>query len=271
VVADGVIRAAFDIGVRVYPMAKFCWERRENSPYGDSEITYLIPNQIAINRMITSGVWSTMMGGMPTMIVNADVIDGEITNDPGQIIKVFGSGEDVNNAVRYVTPPDISDAFNGMVDPLIKNTLTQSGANNAALGDVNPDNTSAIKELRNAARLPLVVLESRYHAFLEEISRIWVEFWITQYGKRRIKIQDENGDWYFDFDADRYRTLLINAKAEVSLNNSNNEENTIKILDNLLSMGAITVAQYLKRLPRGVISNINELISETEVVRNDGN
>jgi len=65
--------------------------------------------------------------------------------------------------------------------------------------------------------------------------------------------------------------LLINAKAEVSLNNSNNEENTIKILDNLLSMGAITVAQYLKRLPRGVISNINELISETEVVRNDGN
>ncbi len=271
VVANALIRDAFNIGVRIYPMAKFCWERRENSPYGDSEITYLIPNQIAINRMITSGVWSTMMGGMPTMIVNADVIDGEITNDPGQIIKVFGSGEDVNNAVRYVTPPDISDAFNGMVDPLIKNTLTQSGANNAALGDVNPDNTSAIKELRNAARLPLVVLESRYHAFLEEISRIWVEFWITQYGKRRIKIRDENGDWYFDFDADKYRTLLINAKAEVSLNNSNNEENTIKILDNLLSKGAITVAQYLKRLPRGVISNINELISETEVVRNDGN
>lgn len=271
VAADGTIRDKFDMGIRMYPLAAFCWERRKNSPYGDSEITYLIPNQIAINRMITSGVWSTMTNGMPTMIVNADVIDGEITNDPGQIIKVFGSGEDVNNAVKYVTPPNISDAIDGMIEPLIKNTLTQSGATNAALGDVNPDNTSAIKELRNAARLPMVVQENRYYAFLEEISRIWVEFWIRKYGKRRIKIQDENGDWYFDFDADRYSELLINAKAEVSVNTSNNEENTIKILDNLLNKGAITVSQYLKRLPRGIISNINELISETEVMQNDRN
>ena len=40
--------------------------------------------------MITSGVWSAMSTGMPTLVVNGDIVDGEITNDPGQIIKVYG-------------------------------------------------------------------------------------------------------------------------------------------------------------------------------------
>lgn len=259
-----VIRDKWDIGVRIYPLAKFCWETRHNCAYGDSEVTYLIPNQIAINRMITSGVWSAMTTGMPTMVVNGDIIDGEITNDPGQIVKIYGTSDDVANAIRYVSPPDNTGNFTGIVEPLISNTLAQNGANAAALGDVNPDNTSAIIQLRNAAKLPLAMLEARYFAFLEEISRIWAEFWVMQYGRRRIKINDQSGVWYLDFDGERYKDLVINASAEISSGASFSEETTVSVLDNLLDKGAITPLQYLKRLPKGLIPNVSELIKEVE-------
>ncbi len=270
VTKTAVVRDKWNVGIRMYPIAKFCWESRKGLCYGDSEITYLIPNQIAINRMITSGVWSAMSTGMPTMVVNGDVVDGEITNDPGQIIKVYGSNDDVKGAISYITPPDNSANFTGVIEPLINNTLSQSGANAAALGDVNPNNTSAIIQLRNAAKLPLTLMQNRYFAFLEEISRIWAEFWITGYGKRKIKIEDENGVWYADFDGERYKDLIICAKAELSTYNSWNDQSSIEILNNLLERGAITIKQYLKRLPKGLIGNISELIDETEG-ENDGN
>ncbi len=264
VTEKAVIRDKWDIGIRLYPLAKFCWETRNNSCYGDSEITYLIPNQIAINRMITSGVWSAMTTGMPTMVVNGDIIDGEITNDPGQIVKIYGTSDDVANAIRYVSPPDNTGNFSGIVEPLINNTLAQNGANAAALGDVNPDNTSAIIQLRNAAKLPLAMLEVRYFDFLEEVSRIWAEFWIMQYGHRRIKINDQNGVWYLDFEGERYKDLIISATAEISSGASFSEETTLSVLDNLLDKGAITPLQYLKRVPKGMIPNISELIKEME-------
>ncbi len=269
VASGAVIREKWDIGVRLYPLAQFCWERRKNSAYGDSEITYLIPNQIAINRMITSGVWSTMSTGMPAMVVNGDIVDGEITNDPGQIIKVFGSGEDVANAVRYITPPDNSANFYGVIEPFITNTLAQNGAGAAALGDVDPNNTSAIIELKNAARMPLQLLERRYFTFLEEISRIWAEFWITQYGNRKIKITDENGTWYLDFDGDRYKDLIISVKAQISAQNTVSDTRVYEILEKLLDKGVITPQQYLKWLPDGSVSEVSRLISELEEMKND--
>lgn len=205
-----------------------------------------------------------MTTGMPTMVVNGDIIDGEITNDPGQIVKIYGTSDDVANAIRYVSPPDNTGNFSGIVEPLINNTLAQNGANAAALGDVNPDNTSAIIQLRNAAKLPLAMLEARYFDFLEEVSRIWAEFWVMQYGRRRVKINDQNGVWYLDFDGERYKDLIISVTAEISSGASFSEESTVSVLDNLLEKGAITPLQYLKRVPKGMIPNVSELIKEME-------
>ena len=53
-----VVRPAWSLGVRLYPLAKFHWEPRRRCIYGESEITHLIPNQIAINRMVTASVWA---------------------------------------------------------------------------------------------------------------------------------------------------------------------------------------------------------------------
>ncbi len=262
-----IIRPAYFTGLRKYPIAAISWERVNNSAYGESEITNLIPNQIAINRMITAGVWSAMAMGMPTMIVNGDVVGGEITNDPGQIIKVYGSADDIENAVHFVSPPDYSGNYKGLIEPLIENTLAQSGANPAALGDVAPNNTSAILALRNAAQLPLQQLQNRYYDFVADIAKIWAEFWITMYGNRKIRIDDENGSWYYDFDAEKYKDLLISAKVLVQAGNVNTAEKCIETLDKLLEKGVITAKEYLERLPENTVPNLSELLIKNEEVQ----
>ena len=258
------VRKPWDIGIRMYPVAVFRWERRRNCIYGESEITYLIPNQIAINRMITASVWAVMMMGMPMMIVNGDVIQQPITNEPGQVIKVHGGVNDVQMAMRYLNPPNFSPNFDNNIASLISNTLTQSGANDSALGDVNPENTSAIIAVREAATMPLQTVQNRFYSFIEDVARIWSEFWVTQYGKRQLKIEEHGSTWYLPFDGKRYRNLLISARVDVGASTLWSASQSIRTLDNLFGAKVIDVVQYLKRLPKGTVPDVNGLIRELQ-------
>ncbi len=257
------VRNEFDTGLRLYPLAVFCWERKANSAYGESEVTYLIPNQIAINRMITANVWATMTNGMPIMVVNGDTVTDRITNDPGQIIKVFGSNEDVAGAVKYISPPTFTKDFDESINTLIENTMTQSGANEVALGDSRADNATALNTMRTAALMPLQMIKGRFHTFCEDLARIWADFWITCYGKRCLKSEDGQGVNYIPFDGSRYKNIIVSAKVDVSSSTVFTERERTELLISLYEKGVINRGQLLKRLPEGTVSDIKELISES--------
>ncbi|MBQ9414528.1 MAG: hypothetical protein IJU16_05315 [Clostridia bacterium] len=259
---NAVIRPVWDTGIRLYPLAMFHWERRKGCGYGDSEITYLIPNQIAINRMITASVWAVMMMGVPITVVNGDVVQQPVTNDPGQVLRVFGTPEDVAGAVHYVSPPSFSSKFDENIASLITNTLKQSGANDAALGDIRPDNTSAIIAVREAATMPLQITKNRFYRFIADIAHIWAEFWVMKYGARCLKVTDEQGSWYLPFDGKRYRDFVINVKVEVGASTLWGESQTVATLDNLLSHEIIDPVQYVSRLPHGVLPQQQSLLRE---------
>lgn len=259
-----VIRKSFDTSLSLYPLALFSWERKNNLIYGESEITYLIPNQIAINRMITANVWAGMTSGMPIMLVNGDTVNTKITNDPGQIIKVYGSNEDVAGAVKYVTPESQFNEFDSTIKSLIENTLTQSGANEVALGDSRADNASALAQMREAALVPLQIIKSRFYTFCEEVARIWADFWINYYGKRYFKIKSQNSTEYIPFDASRYKKLLINVAVDVTNKNVYSEKDSTEMLFSLFDKGIINKKQLLQRLPKASIPEIKALLNEAE-------
>ncbi len=261
---DTVVRPAWDLGVRLYPLAQFNWERRKGSGYGESEITYLIPNQIAINRMITASVWAVMMMGMPMLVVNGDLVTQPVSNEPGQIFQVFGGAEEMEAAIRYVDPPAFSPQFEANIDSLIANTLTQSGVNSALLGDVDPDNAAAILAVREAAVMPLQVVQERFYTFCEDVARIWAEFWVTQYGRRSLRIEDEHGVWYLPFDGGRYRDLLLSVRVDVGASSPWSEERSIQTLDGLFDRGILDARQYLSRLPKGTVPQLSALLRELE-------
>lgn len=269
VVRGVTIRPKWDIRVKMYPLSCMRWETRSNCAYGDSEVTNLIPNQIAINRAATAAAHAVMMLGMPIMLYNADAIDANnITNDPGQIIPVAGV-EDLKSAITYAAPPNFTPQFENLVNSTISQTLTQSGANDAALGDLRLDNATAFVALREAATVPLQLLKNRFYAFVETTARIWAEYWTRFYGVRSLKMEDEHGTWYMPFDAKQCENILINARVDVGPANLWSEIQTLQTLDGMLRGGHITFEQYLKRLPKGSVPDQTGLLREISELEGD--
>ncbi|MBE7093003.1 MAG: hypothetical protein E7365_07505 [Clostridiales bacterium] len=270
VTENAVVRNEWDLNIGLYPLAKFSWMPRFSCAYGDSEITYLIPNQIAINRALSAAVWSLMITGMPKIIVNRDIVGQAVTNDPGQIINIAaGEDYDVHRALQYVHPPQFAQQMQGVVNDIALNTLYDSGANDAALGDLRPDNASAVIAIREAALAPMQVYQTRFYSCVEDIARIWAEFWVNMYGQRPLKIQDKNGVSYMPFNAERYKNLVINTKVDVGASTLWGESVVLSSLDNLLKEGIITPLQYLERIPKGTIPDITGLIDQFKQVNDN--
>lgn len=259
VTEKAVIRPKWELNLKNYPIAKFVWDERNSSAYGDSEITYIIPNQIAINRALTAQIWATMAHGMPKLLVNGDVISGPVTNDPGEIIKAYGTPDELANALKYVVPPQ----FNGLemiANNIANNTLTYNGANDAALGQIRPDNASAIIAAREAALQPMQMYQNRFYDFIEDIARIWADFWINYYGKRKIKIVDKSEIKYLQIDTERYKNLMFTARVDVGASTMWSQSITISTLDSMLLNGVITFEEYLERLPKNLIPDVTGLL-----------
>lgn len=264
VTEKATVKKPWDIGLTRYPIAVFNWERRRSSAYGDSEITYLIPNQIAINRMLTAECWSALAVGMPKLLVNSILIDPDtkITNDPGQIIRTNAGEVSLQNSMQYISPPAWAAQYQSAVNDLCNNTLSDSGANDAALGNIRPDNAAAIIQMREAALQPMQIYQNRFFAYIEEVARIWADFWINKYGTRSLQIQTRNGTEYIPFEADRYKNLTLTARVDVGASTLWSESVVISTLDGLLSAQIITPQQYLERMPKGIIPRLTELIDD---------
>ena len=272
------LRPPFDIGIKLYPFAIIPWERRRASIYGESEITYLVPNQIAINRCLTAAVWSLISTGMPITVVNGDIVTQPITNEPGQMIRVYGSAEEVNSAIHYIEPPAVQSQYFLNINQMASTTLSDSGANDVALGNLRPDNAAAIIEMREAALQPLQMYMNRFYDFIEQLARIWAEFWINLYGKRALKTISRKGISYTPFDGELYKNLIINAHIDVGAATLWSEAVVISTLDSLLERELITFEQYLERLPSGLVPDstglredlINKTLGENNIEEYEG-
>nr|DAO88778.1 MAG TPA: portal protein [Caudoviricetes sp.] len=257
-----VIRKPFDMKIKLYPLAKMSWEPRKGCIYGDSEITYMIPNQIAVNRALTAEVWAMMSAGMPVTIVNDNELKERYTNTPGKVIRSTVPIEYMDKVVHVVQPPSFVGQLISGINDIANNTLSDNGANDAALGNVRPDNASAIIQLREASMAPMQVYMNRFYAMIEDVARIWADFWLHLYGDRSIKINDKDGTHYFPFSAERYEKLVINARVDVGASTLWSEAVVISTLDNLLANQLITFEQYLERVPAGIIPDATRLLAD---------
>lgn len=219
-----VIRPKWNLRIGRYPISLFRWNERRGCIYGDSEVTYLIPNQIAVNRMLTAGVWATMLNGMPMMLVNGNTVKSKITNSPGQIITFTGDTEDFENAVKYVAPPAFSENMANAVKSLIDNTLELAGASRTALGVDIMNNATAIDLLGRANAAPLKPMINRYASFICDAAAVFAEFFIGFYGNRDVMVKLGGRRIYLPFNSADYQGLAINVTTDNDIIAQPNEE-----------------------------------------------
>lgn len=268
-VASGItIKKDTDTGMRLYPIAVMQWERRKKSIFGVGDTEGLIPNQKAINTLVAMQILSVQLTGWPKVVYKKGAIDpSKITNSPGEIIEDQsppGSGD----GVRYLTPASIPNTAINLVESILAFTRQMTGADEAATGTApSADlNATAIMLLQKAAAIPIESIKRRFYRLIEDVGRIWEEFWKIKYNiPRQIKIKDDEGVEYpVLFDGSQYAETELNLKIDVGPSSTYSETLMLSSLQDFLKADYITFEQFLKYAPKNVVPYRDRLQKELD-------
>lgn len=268
-VASGItIKEDTDTGMTLYPIAVMQWERRKKSIFGVGDTEGLIPNQKSINLLVAMQILSVQLTGWPKMVYKKGAIDpSKITNSPGEIIE-DQSAPGTGDGVRYLNPGNMSAAASGLVEAILTYTRQMTGADEAATGSApSADlNATAIMLLQKAAAIPIESIKRRFYRLVEDVGRIWEEFWKIKYNiPRQIKIKDDDGEEQsIQFNGSQYADTELNLKIDVGPSSTYSETLMLSSLQDFLKAGYITFDQFLKYAPKNVVPYRDRLQKELD-------
>ncbi len=255
---DAEIRPEWDTGLSMYPISWLCWDYVQDCYHGQALITGLIPNQIFVNKLFAMAMISLMTTAYPKIVYDKTRVS-KWDSRVGAAIGI--NGGDVNNVAKIIDPAAVSPQISQFINLAVDYTQTFLGATPSALGDVNPDNSSAILALQRASGVPLEITKQNLYQCIEELGRIYLDFMKSYYGLRYVKVSGGDGasEWAA-FDFGRIGDMPMSLKLDVGASAYWSEIASLQTLDNLLRQGKIDAADYLERLPEGYISKKQELI-----------
>ena len=270
-VQGAAVRRAWDSGQSLYPIVWMSWDRVPNCYHGQAAVTGLIPNQIFVNKMFAMTMISLMTTAYPKIVYDKTRI-AKWDSGVGKAIPV--NGGDVNGVARAIDPAAISPQVSQFIELAISLTKEFMGATDAALGNVRPDNTSAILALQKASQVPMELTKQDLYQCIEDLGAIWLDLMQVYYGQRYMELplteqekqafaelglpERDSALQLFDFGMlDR---AALSLKLDVGGSAYWSEISQMNTLDNLLTQGCISVIDYLERVPNGYISNQQELI-----------
>lgn len=262
-----LIKAETDLWISLYPVAYMSWEGVKNSCHGVSPITGRIQNQIFVNKIYAMAMEHQKKMAFPKILYNATVIPN-YSNRVGEAIAVNG---DPREAIfSNFQASNMSDQALNVADSTIQKTKDSLGVFDAALGNVKPDNTSAIVAVQRASSQPLELQRMDYYQTVEDVVRIIVEFMASFYGMRYVSNRDGEGNKQIDlFDFSQLDTVNMRLKVEIGASSYWSELMQVQTLDNLMERQIIPDAiTYLENMPNGYIKNKQAIIDKIKQMQN---
>ncbi|MBR5309511.1 MAG: hypothetical protein IKU42_00110 [Oscillospiraceae bacterium] len=253
---------------KLYHIAWMPWEKRKDSYHGVSVMTAYIPNQIYVNKMWALAMVFSSKMAWPQRFYDATKIRGNLTNKVGQAIGVAG---DPRDAIWADSPAgNMSSQVLELVDRTIQYTRESMGVTDAALGDIRPENTSAIIAASEQTAAPLIFQRLANHQLWEDMVHIFLDIFEENYGLREIYHETELPDGTkakqkmdFDFETIDYDSFDINVNIGSATYWSQLMQ--VQTMDAFFQSGIIDDAiLYLEHIPEGYISGKEELIRELE-------
>jgi hypothetical protein len=266
VAGNVVIRPETNTEMKLYPLEVMQWKRRKKSIYGVGDTEGLIPNQKSINFLIAMQIKSVQDTGWPRMLVKKDYIKQIPTNTPGEIL--FDNSPGGQWGAQYMMPGTISGHAQQLVDNIMSYTKEVAGANENALGEQTSRdlNATAITMLQKAAGIPIESIKRRFYQSMENIGRIWEEFWKVKYNTdRMVTLKNEDNEPYSAvFNGSAHQDTEMSLKIDIGPGSSYSETLMMSSLDKLFDSQQITLEQYLKYAPRNVIPFKDRLLKDVQ-------
>jgi len=282
-----IIYEDVDTGLSRYPIAWGNWEKQKNQYHGRALVTGIVPNQIFINSMMAMIFRHLQLQSFPKTIYNADLI-GNWNNEVGAAIGVHNiqPGAGLKDVATTLQPADMSNQIVMCIDRVMQYTRDCLGATDAQMGNVRPDNTSALMVLQSSAEVPLENTRAGLHEWIEDIGAILLDMMATYYGKRplvrersfddlptgadgapmidpttgQMMVQQVTRRVVEEFDFTQLKRLWFNIDAQVGATTYYSEIAMVQTLDNLRRDGTLEIIDYLERIPDKLIPRKQELI-----------
>ena len=244
----------------LYPVAYFNWHSTKNSFHGTSAVSGMIANQKYINRAYAMVMKHLSDTAFSKVIYDKTKIP-EWSNEVGEAIATVGA-TNVSDAVTVHGVGELQKDYLNFLDNVISVTKEMSGATDTALGNVNPDNTSAILALQEAAKIPLKLIRTALYQCIEDLVCIWADMTLSYYAADRLvpMLASDGSLTVNKIGEHSIKSTSLRARVDVVDSSSYSASVTLSILDKLLDGGHITPSQYLKRIPAEYVSNREELL-----------
>jgi hypothetical protein len=237
-----------------YPVVVMSWTKRKRSLYGIGEVEGLIPAQKAVNWLMGMNILSAQDTAWPKMIARPGALRQEITNTPGEIIEDHSATGD---GIRYLNPPPVSASTMGLVDKITELVQYTSGVSDIISGEPFTATmaASAIIALQNQAKQPIENIQRRFYRTIEDVGRIWEQFFKTYYRMPRpVAVRAADGRrGAILFVGTDFSGVDFTLDVDAGTGSVYSESLAQATLEKLLSMDKIDVETYIELSPKSIV------------------
>ena len=190
------IKEDADTGVELYPIAHLTWEDEEGNARGVGVVRQLIPNQMETNKTAMRRALVVKNTAYPQKVINLDAIQNP--NDANKVgatiyFKDMGNTR-ASDVFMTTTPGQMGADSEKLQSELINYSKDLNNAGDATTGNINPESASgkAILAVQNAQNQPLTDQLIKIKSFIEDIARIWFEYWKVHSEGLTIEVEEKD-------------------------------------------------------------------------------
>jgi len=253
--------------ISLYPIEVISWKKRKKSIFGVGEAKDVITINRAYNFLKAMQILSVQDTGWPKTVVKKGMLEGEITNAPGEVLVEREAG-----AIRHLVPPSPTSAASAIAEEIFTMSRTISGVTDVSTGENIGSNiaAAAIIALQNQARTPIREIQRRYKSSIRRIARILIEFYKTYFSVSRNLIMSNalGEDEEVEFTGTDYAGFDFKVSIDVGEATEYADELTMTTLDKFYDRKEITLEQYMELAPANVVpfkEKLKSMISAEEV------
>ncbi len=249
-------------GLRLYPVTYFHWHDCKSSFLGSAPVSDMVANQKYINSAYALAMKHMSDTAFSKVIYDKSRIP-EWSNEVGEAIAAMGGGN-VADAVSIVGVGELQDGYLELISHVIENTKSMMGATEAALGDADANNTSALLTLQNASQIILQHTRANFYRCIGDLASIWADMLCTYCPRERMlaMLCEDGTTRSCAPDYALLKNELLYAAADAGNVGRYTPAATVAVLDKLLASGHLGIREYLELLPPGVIAARETLIQK---------
>lgn len=253
-----------DLGYTRYPIACFGWDPMKNSYLYNSPMTAVIPNQIFINKCFAIAQMYGLQSAFPKVVYdkNKVQIDSFLNGSTHAVTGIDMLGKFLD----FIKVPDFSNNILHLLDSTITQTKECMGVNDASLGNVNPDNTSAIIALQEASNVPLELQRQAFYGFWEDVVRNILDIMANDYGQRQVIAKNNGEDTIATINYELLKAINFEVRVDIGNGAQYSEIAQVNTLDKLFQNQIIDAETYIESIPDKYVPNKGKITENVKSI-----